>query len=353
MQTAVERRRACKRAAATAPHLNEIDFARLVIRSRIPGRNLLTAGAHKCHHVRHEFRIRDVDFVRADVEIRYRFRCKPLADNFVDELLQNLRALFALHAALKRALKRGAVPRHVNFGNQHHAERIAIRDELTDFLKRIKLSVVARVVLLVIELRIDAAFRAPALVFRQVPVENIDFVLGTKRDDFLQVRKRDVATSAVHHKAAHRIRRPVENFAMGNAARTRILNHLRERLTRIDFSGVGNTFDSYGRIIAFDKEDNKLYVALYNTLTTLIEHTNSIHSYKIYNTLKNTSTGEYTIEKFASATQWTAANLAIYDYKSTYSAFTMEFTIINHSMKLKMHISECVMKMIKKSVVII
>lgn len=51
---------------------------------------------------------------------------------------------------------------------------------------------------------------------------------------------------------------------------------------------VINAFDSYGRIIAFDKEDNKLYVALYNTLTTLIEHTNSIHSYKIYNTLKNT-----------------------------------------------------------------
>ena len=45
---------------------------------------------------------------------------------------------------------------------------------------------------------------------------------------------------------------------------------------------IVNVFDSFGRIILFDNSDINAYVALYNTRQSVIQHTNSIHSYKFY-----------------------------------------------------------------------
>ena len=144
-------------------------------------------------------------------------------EDLVQQLPQDGFPLRGLHPEAHRAVKRAAMARHIEFGNQRHAPFPAVGVQLAHLVLRIKLSRLAQHAFRSIELRIPLAFQPPGLVLCQVQMEHIDLEL---REDFhlpLEFRQADIRPSHVHHPPAYAETGPVHDAAAGDAAPSSVI----------------------------------------------------------------------------------------------------------------------------------
>ena len=97
---------------------------------------------------------------------------------FINQCLQDVHALFALHTATESAFKGGAMSGHVDFGNQGHEMFPAEVDQFACFLLCVIFSRHTRRMGAVVKCRIAFAFESPCLIFGQMPMKCVDFVTG-------------------------------------------------------------------------------------------------------------------------------------------------------------------------------
>ena len=239
METAIDVRDARCHLSVEAPHLNHVDFTRLVSPSRIPRNHLLASFTDEGHHLGHECRIREAHFVRSDMQIRH-IR-KGLA-HLVDEEFQNLRTFGALHVMTEGTLEGRAVSRHIHFGDEEHVVRLAERHEFLGLLDGVILALQTSHVHTVVQHRENLAFQSPCLVFGQVPMKDIDFISGEDFDFLLQLVHREIATADVMHESTNLEGRPVHYLARLEAAL--LLLQLTECLQCPVHTLLGSRFDS-------------------------------------------------------------------------------------------------------------
>ena len=70
VETTVYRRNSRLSLTAIAPELGHVDLTWGIFPTWIPGNHFLALRANESHHLRDEIRIREMDLIRTDVEIR-------------------------------------------------------------------------------------------------------------------------------------------------------------------------------------------------------------------------------------------------------------------------------------------
>ena len=154
--------------------------------------------------------------VRAEVNDRHvggrRERAK-----FVDQLAQDDLRLFARKIIdARRLAERERMAGHVELGNDRYAARLRKGKDVLELGLRVELPDLSRERLILLELWMLLGFEPPAVVVRDVPVEDIELVVRAGRDDVLDRLDALVVASAVEHQPAILELRPVVNIAIGN-----------------------------------------------------------------------------------------------------------------------------------------
>ena len=154
--------------------------------------------------------------------------------HLVENLLQSLHALVALHVEAHGFGKGCAVSGHVDFGYHGHATFSGIGFEFGALLLRVVVAGVARHVFGLRELRVGFYLKAPGQFLRQMPVEHVHLEAREQVDFLFQFVEGDERAAHVVHEAAHLEGGPVgqrERLDAGSTTlRSRAFGQLVERL---------------------------------------------------------------------------------------------------------------------------
>ncbi len=213
VEAAVDGWNALLRLSTIAPQLRHVYLARLIVPPRIPRYDFLAFLANVSHHLWHEARVGELHLVGTNMDVRH----VESGTNLIQYVFEYRAALLALHVAPEGSLKCRAMPRHVYLWNQKHLVPLAIIHELARLFQGIVFAFLALHVVWRVELRIVLAFQPPSLIFREMPMEDVNLESAQETYFTLELFHGYEAPAHVVHEAPYPECGPVGDFALWQA----------------------------------------------------------------------------------------------------------------------------------------
>ena len=119
-----------------------------------------------------------------------------------------------LHIKIKCSHKCGAMPRHINLGNEKNMMLSTELYQITSFFQRIILARFAFHIFGSIELWIAFALQSPSLVFGKMPMESVYLETAKYGNFVFQLVNRNKTAPRIVHKSTYTESRPIDYLTL-------------------------------------------------------------------------------------------------------------------------------------------